>query len=394
MSQTLCRIAFMTAMLSVASCIAGRSYAQEPEQWVTKIYKVEDVFVVPNDFPLENMLPAVEIDPAAKKTASGSFGVGVAVMGAGGAYGGSGMGGGGGYRGGKGARSSGGMPGAMMGGATMMSEDMGMMMGGGMAGMGSSPRATQPFRPLSALKTVTIEDIEHALTEAVSPRSWNNEGGEGRIAVLQNTLLIRQTPENHKRIQDLLQGLSRQQTPRSVRIRVYWLTLPDASAAAYQVGNPAPDRFKTDLQSDQIFVSELACNEGQTVHLASGDQVTLVTDVTPIISADVKSTHATLLACQLGTAVQITPTIVSKSRCRLALSGWFADGATDRAATSNLDLVAAPSNPLAITAATFDVDLTVDVEKPVTAHRVTFHPAVTAEEHTQLVLVTEVSLDP
>jgi len=54
------------------------------------------------------------------------------------------------------------------------------------------------------------EDIVTLIQETVDPSSWYAAGGEGTITVFgNNQLVIRQTPENHKRIKELIDDLSR-----------------------------------------------------------------------------------------------------------------------------------------------------------------------------------------
>jgi len=121
---------------------------------------------------------------------------------AGGGGAGMGAGGVGGAGGGGGGRGAG--PGAGGGGGTSRGGGAGMGAGGGLGGAGTAAGAG------AELVAERAGDIVALIQETVDPDSWYAAGGEGKIDIFgNNQLVIRQTPENHRKIAELIDDLSR-----------------------------------------------------------------------------------------------------------------------------------------------------------------------------------------
>lgn len=371
MSHRFIRVALLTACV-LLGCLWNRASAQPPQEWVAKVYSLSELLPGPNHFPVELTLPPVVIDPAAGKSTSQPVvpGMGAVPM-MGGAVG---------------ARAGGGPGASGYGGAPAM------MATGMMGPTPGSPFGVFIHQHRSAMKAADFEDILNAIQKTVDPNSWlRQKGGMGRIVRFQNSIVVYQTPANHQRIEAIFSALKSQRSAKQLRTRVYWLAFSDAASLEYRIGAAVPDRFAQDMQSENCFVSELVSMDGQTVHLASGDQLATVVDVTPTVSARTSASEAELQYVQLGTVLEITTARTSASQCKVRLKGALADASDDDQAANNVNVVVAvASNAQQFASATFEAEVDVELNQATTVQRVSYNGAGTEKDLGQLVLVVQV----
>lgn len=255
----------------------------------------------------------------------------------------------------------------------------------------------QSGRPSQATTNkIQPQDLVKAITEAIDPASWQAQGPNAEIKQLGNWLIVRQTPENQTQIAALLESMSRDPQSTPVRIRVYWLKLSNDEAMHYSVGQEAPSVFHTDLERNPFFVTEVVCMDGQTVHIASGDQLSLIERMISVVAASQSSHEVRISTAHLGTCIELTPRLKDDSSCVLAIRGSFADATIDSEATqavATITQVPSVQSVNAIAATNFRQTLEVPLSKAVTVNRVTYLPTDSETKQGQLVLVATVQKD-
>ncbi len=163
--------------IATAESLPGKIEKMEIGEMVPRVYDVSELIGAAANFAYE-MIQLQEVA------------VGGGAAGAGGGGGAAGGGGGGGGRGGGGG-------------------------GGGGAGGGAGGVAGDDRQDLVGINAIqqNATDIVQLVQESVDPLSWYEAGGYATIRIYgQNKLIVYQTPTNHKKIQELLDGLRRQLT--------------------------------------------------------------------------------------------------------------------------------------------------------------------------------------
>ena len=143
--------------------------------------------------------------------------------GGGGGGGGGGFGGGGGNSGGSRGGSSGGSRGGSSGG----SSGGGGMFGGGGGGSSSSGNSSGGGGGNNQFdRQGRVQDVAQLMLDTVTPDSWIENGGTGSVrpSPLNQQLIITQTPENHRKIQNLLDQL-REASAIQVTVEARFLTV-------------------------------------------------------------------------------------------------------------------------------------------------------------------------
>jgi len=187
-----------------------------PSKMSTQVYDVSQLLSAPADFFTDPMY-----------VAGGTTGGGGGGSGSRGGGGGSSRGGGGGSsRGGGGGSSRGGGGGSSRGGGGGSSRGGGGGSSRGGAGGGGAGGQTD-WGTGSWRSWELGQDLILLIQETVEPESWYELGGEGTISLYaERKLIVRQSIENHKKIQDLLKGL-RKALGEQVSIEARFLTVSE-----------------------------------------------------------------------------------------------------------------------------------------------------------------------
>jgi len=138
----------------------------------------------------------------------------------------------------------------------------------------------------------TLPDLVRAITTVCGAESWSEVGGPGSIEILGLTLLVRQTDDVHKQIQDLLNQLRKGSGRRTtVSIDARWLVLnsddlerlaPRDQQGEVQVDESVLDEFTRRPTSIRAMTK---CFSGQLVYLVSGTRQSIVTSVIPVVGS-------------------------------------------------------------------------------------------------------------
>ncbi len=145
----------------------------------------------------------------------------------------------------------------------------------------------------------TREERMHQLVEliraTVDPHSWS-PAGEGTTRFYDNFLVVRQTKENHRKVQDLLEKIDRDYDPvHLVTIKAQWVLLSDdqlkqivrksdaKTSIPLQVDPKALEKIKVPPR----YQAQTTCYSGQTVYVASGRGQTVVTSVQAVVTENV-----------------------------------------------------------------------------------------------------------
>ena len=101
--------------------------------------------------------------------------------------------------------------------------------------------------------------------------SWKDNGGTiGSLRELSGQLVVTQLPENHQKIQDVLDAL-RAHRGRMVVVRAYWLLLEPQAVPAISSGKELPVIDDKLIDEKHLYCAgQTMCFSGQTVHVTSG----------------------------------------------------------------------------------------------------------------------------
>ncbi|HVW36211.1 MAG TPA: hypothetical protein VHB99_02860, partial [Pirellulales bacterium] len=275
-------------------------------KFLTKVYRVDDLIVPSPNYPFRGTwLP--EMTDGRNETSGGgsSFHKRAKPGGA--------MGGMGGMMGG------GGMPGGM-GGAGSGGEESMMPMGGMMAGMmpGAGPGGSDGGEKKVARSgnsfTITADDLIEAIATFIEPGSWDEHGPRDRgaeIGRLGNSLVVRQSADAHKQIEDFLEALRAENgATQTVTVEAVWLQLDSEQLAQLKTAI-AEDSAAGGEIPDGAYRGQVTCFNGQTVHIVSGRLQTVLQGGIPIVSGGgAVGYQPTMITPHVGAMLEITPTLL------------------------------------------------------------------------------------
>jgi hypothetical protein len=201
---------------------------------------------------------------------------------------------------------------------------------------GAAGQAQQPGRPPAAISGVRIslDDLITAITQTIDPKSWDQNGGQGTIAPLGNSLLVSAIPPVHEQITRLFDTFrKRWGTLRTVSVEAHWLWLSNARLAAVLADGEAKGQQRPafGLVSDaawEALLRELrqadkqpagyqavvTCYNGQTVHAVSGSQRRVIGGMVPVVDGGAPAYMPTVATFQEGAALQVTPMVTSAGK--------------------------------------------------------------------------------
>ncbi len=289
------------AAIWLCSAIAfGQAKKDKPPEMTLKVYHVGDLFTPRPDYPYHGGLPTTN----ALNGNSNSTGGGIGGMG--------GMGGG-----------MGGMGGGMFQVPDVIPRvaQAGGSMGGGLGGMGglggegmgnSGPGVDETLR-------FTRDDLIRAITSTIVPDSWEVMGGEAVCTPLGGLLLIKQTAEAHRLIEELLKDIRTQGgSLHTVTVDATWLSLtseefeklaPQKNGQGGELPAVDPVLLKELAAKNPSQQGRLSCYNDQTVHLVSGDRRTVVYSAVPTVGFYSTAYTPQIAIPNIGVLLQVRPTV-------------------------------------------------------------------------------------
>lgn len=185
---------------------------------------------------------------------------------------------------------------------------------------GAEPKEGEPA-PDEALPLVDISGITQLIMDTVQSDSWQDNGGSfGKIKSLSNVLIVTQTEAAHKEIQQLLNLLRRELGPASmVCVRAYLVSLtPEEAAAMLDKSRAAiidaPEVPDAMLDKSRIYCQmQTICFSGQTVHVSSGREQSIVDDFESIVGSGSVGIDPTVTRVLSGVRLQVCPQVIPEA---------------------------------------------------------------------------------
>jgi type II secretory pathway component GspD/PulD (secretin) len=180
--------------------------------------------------------------------------------------------------------------------------------GGGQAMFGGGQSMEQSASPGGR---EPADSLIKLLQDTVSSESWKDNGGSlGSLRELSGQLVVTQTPENQRRISDVLDEL-RGDRGRMVIVRAYWLMLEPENVpgiAPSAGGKELPVIDDKLIDAKHLYCAgQTMCFSGQTVHITSGRTRSIVTDLTPVVGTQAVGYNPQIERARSGVSLQVTP---------------------------------------------------------------------------------------
>jgi hypothetical protein len=392
------RVFFVAAAMAVPGVGWGQEKSKpqgDDAKLVIKVYRVLDLVTTATNYPYETTY----IPGTARPTAGGS---GTITGGMGGM--GAGMG------------TGGGMGGTGMGGGMFQVPDnlaqtapsrRGAGVGGAIAsGPPAAPRRSGPLR-------IEMSQLIEAVTTIVEPETWDEVGGEGAIQPVGGALVVRQTLAIQSKVQEFLEALRRESgSLRRLVVKARWLMLDDGQLTALtsnaeqdmQSGSETVDRnaLKALPAETQRFAGQIACFNGQTVHIISGRLESVVQSFIPVVGGAEVGYQPIILTPHVGALLQVTPSMLPEGEMVLldlhsCVTRWDSPDSPDQlqsldnqSKTSKVAQYPARMDRLRLAAQQFATSTRVPLNQPVLIGGLTFPAKQPTEIDGQLYLIVEV----
>ena len=207
---------------------------------------------------------------------------------------------------------------------TTATPNSGVFMQGSLpAGMGAMGPGRQPWMPPTTMATTAdMDSVIEMIMSTVASSSWDQVGGHGSIAASYGRfLIISQTLRVHREIESLLAEIrAKREIAGTLVVELHWLWL-DAAQHEQLVGNAKPtaagrapwlvDAKALAQLADKVpgFRGQIACTNGQLVHLASGDRQSVITSAIPVIGSGV-GYQPVIERPNVGIVVELRPSAV------------------------------------------------------------------------------------
>ena len=167
-----------------------------------------------------------------------------------------------------------------------------------------------------------MESVMDMITSTIKPVTWDHVGGPGSIARYQDRfIVVNQILHIHGEIESLLAQLrAKRATANTLVVELHWLWL-DAAQHEQLVGNAKPtaagrapwlvDAKALAQLADKVpgFRGQIACTNGQLVHLASGDRQSVITSAIPVIGSGV-GYQPVIERPNVGVVIELRPSAV------------------------------------------------------------------------------------
>lgn len=314
------RLIVFACCLSVAPAMGqdDKAPAEKPEPTriarkkpvlVTRFYRLDELVTPPRAFPYTGRLPASTV-------AGGGFG-GAVQMAGGGGLGGGGLGGGG-----------------LGGGGGFFQVPPTAWQGGGLGGggMGFDQQQTSASRYWGE---DGLSQVIELLTEFIDPDSWEDNGGDGLIVPMDQSLLVRATDENHTKVRDFLNQLTDSVAGgQPLVLDAWWLPLNPGErrklgailAADWGDAEVAQENL---LELHDLTESSgghhgiIRTRTGRVAHVSTGYRRPLVVGNVPVVADNAVGQSPVVTTVNVGIVLEIASKPVPKWR---DLSGGEAGG--------------------------------------------------------------------
>lgn len=195
--------------------------------------------------------------------------------------------------------------------------------GGGGTGFFSIPVVAQMPIPseaadqFEATRLQYSNDVHGALVDLiianVDADSWEENGGEGTITAVNDTLVVRQNAENHKATSEFLKNLHLNTIGgQELKIELWWLPLDDAGRQRLQQILEQDDAVaKLSELSESIggYHGQLNTRNRVLGNLSSGHQTPLITGRIPVVGNGAIGIQPLVSQVHIGLTAQVHPRI-------------------------------------------------------------------------------------
>ncbi|MBC8105153.1 MAG: hypothetical protein H7Z14_01065 [Anaerolineae bacterium] len=247
------------------------------------------------------------------------------------------------------------------------------------------------------------------IEDAVNSDTWRDNGGDlGMIRELNGLLVVTQTDDAHRQIDELLNQLTDKQA-RLVRVRAHWIMgTPDqlqfgdkGDAATRQIDPNVLNKLPKDVVHHR---AETVCFSGQTVSLQSGGLHGYVSKLSPVVGTQSVGYDATMEMGEDGAELEVTPAMQTDGKSawldlESRVTHWIKPQAIDMKLVS-----ASTTRPVQlggetvmerpnISAQTLRTSLRVPVGKAVVVGGMTVDPGLQSPNGPQMMLIIEVFVD-
>lgn len=200
------------------------------------------------------------------------------------------------------------------------------------------PSVTQPT-PSTEAEDALIRLIQ----DTVASDSWKDNGGTiGSIRFYQAMLIVTQTKAHHEQVQALLEELRRGGGAAQVTIRATWVV-----AAPGEMTKPLTEVSADWMSKQKTYCeSQITCFNGQTVHLTSGREKRIVSDVTPIVGTQAVAFDPTVEQVHSGMTVQFSPLLVGTDAAVLDVQSSAAEWSANAEPPAQMGKASSPELPV------------------------------------------------
>jgi hypothetical protein len=168
-----------------------------------------------------------------------------------------------------------------------------------------------------------MDDLIEVITGTIFPTTWDCVGGPGSIAPAGGMLVISQTQEVHRQIEELL-GKLRAASPglRVVTVRAAWLSLDQKQLNELMHSKAGSDgginRKALEEMATKVkgYLGAISCLSGQTVHIASGRSRSAVVGAIPVVGSGA-AYQPIVVSPQMGAVLQVTPQLLPDTQAAL-----------------------------------------------------------------------------
>ena len=195
--------------------------------------------------------------------------------------------------------------------------------GVGMAGAGFSGGMPAPSRmqPVS----YDVSPIKDLLASTISPKSWQEAGGNGTMDNYEGMLVVSQTREVHTQIEQFLADLrARRQARPTLSVELHWLWLDAKQRDRLLAGRKKSSAGRLSLTVDpqrlrQIaaevpgFHGRVACSNGIFTVVAAGDRRPVILSAIPVVGGPGEGDvgyQPVISVPNVGVTAQLRPTYV------------------------------------------------------------------------------------
>jgi len=190
--------------------------------------------------------------------------------------------------------------------------------GGGFGDLFGSSAAATTEPPVGSQELVDI--IQRAVNNAADLKvaAWSDEGGPAALEYVDQLLIVTQTDQGHKKVEELLALLRTQRLGGPiVTIDARWVLLDDVGAAALAGDPKAPQPQEVSAAAldkagaKVAYRGHVTCFDRQVVHLQSGRLSTYLQGAKPVVSDKAVGADPKVGAVFAGATLQVRPVLAA-----------------------------------------------------------------------------------